>query len=156
MNKLRLFSVLRSGLLIVLTVLLLTGATGLSYKVHFCHGRLSGVAFYTEIGLQKMASCGCKDDQAPLSGHRSPVLHKNGCCSNLSFFQKLQIENRVNTGDQVVSPVPELCPAVAVMLPESGIKEDGSFFVFSEPPPPPLSGRKLVLFLSQQRIPLIS
>ena len=52
----------KNALLIVFAMIVMAGATGLSYTAHYCHDRLSGVAFYTELGIQKEASCGCKED----------------------------------------------------------------------------------------------
>jgi hypothetical protein len=149
----------RKALLIALAILVIAGATGLSYTAHYCHGSLSGVAFYTELGIQQKASCGCKEDantgKVP-SANDATSINSKGCCSNLSFFNKLNIESI----SYDFSALTLIQPAVIAVFssntflaePEN-INISDSDFVFR---PPPLAGRQLVLFLSQQRIPLIS
>ena len=145
----------------VLAVILVAGGAGLSFRTHLCHDRISGITFYPELGFQKPATCGCKEDG--ITGSNKPwassrlQLKKNGCCENISIFNKLNIESQAN---YLLSLVP-VQHAQLAFIPGS------NFLVSSEVktilqlaaesrPPPPLSGRKLVLFLSQQRIPLIS
>ena len=157
MNRIRLYA--KNALLIVLSMIVMAGAIGLSYKAHYCHGNLSGLAFYTGIGVQQVTSCGCAvDDNSgkQQTATNAPVLSKISCCSNVSFFSKLNIESPVN----FVSSLQLIQPAVIVIIsdnipqltaekesiPNSGLRS----------PPTSLAGRKLVLFLSQQRIPLIS
>jgi hypothetical protein len=140
-------------------MIVLAGATGMSYKVHFCHGSFSGIAFYTELGIQKQASCGCKDDATPGKASlpaNATILTKNSCCSNLSFFSKLDIESL--TYD--FSSLAFTQPAVLSIITGNTIQVNSekeiipvSDFKFR---PPLLAGRKLVLFLSQQRIPFIN
>jgi hypothetical protein len=157
MNRIRLYA--QNALLIVLSMIVMAGAIGLSYKAHYCHGNLSGIAFYSGIGVQQSASCGCAGDDN--SGKQQPapnvpVLSKISCCSNVTFFSKLNIESPVNFisslqliqpavivgfSDNILQPVAE-----KALIPNSGFRS----------PPTLLAGRKLVLFLSQQRIPLIS
>jgi len=149
----------RNVILIVLAISVIAGVTGLSYRAHYCHGTLSGIAFYTEFGIQKPVSCGCKDDASVKiiqDSNDSPVLKKRGCCSNISVFSKLDIESLIHS----VSSLPVIQPIVFDIVFNtfqqaiSETKEIALFeFTFR---PPPLAGRQLVLFLSQQRIPLIS
>lgn len=156
-KRIRIFT--RNAILIVLSMIVLACVTGLSYKAHYCHGSLSGIAFYTEFGIQAPVSCGCKEDASVKifqETNHSPVLKKRGCCSNISFFSKLNIESLVN----YVSALSVIQPFVVDIVYNtfrqdiSETKETDLFeFTFR---PPPLAGRKLVLFLSQQRIPLIS
>ncbi len=140
-------------------MIVMAGATGLSYKAHYCHGNLSDISFFTGLGIQQTASCGCaieKNDGKIQSYAKTPVLTKNNCCSNISFFSKLNIESPVN----YFSSLTLIQPAVIVVLfdytPQLAAEKENipiSDFRYS---PAPLAGRKLVLFLSQQRIPLIS
>ena len=62
----------KSTLIIALALIVMAGATGLSFKAHYCHNKLSGIAFYTELGLQKPASCGCKEDLS--QNKRTPIF----------------------------------------------------------------------------------
>jgi hypothetical protein len=150
----------KNTLLVVLATIVLAGATGLSYTSHYCHGHLSGIAFYTELGLQKAASCGCKDDgeisKTKSSSSSTVAFRKNACCSNISVFSKLDIESLANDLSAAVPLQPEEVTAVfniTYQLTSVTKYISVSDFGFR---PPPLAGRKLVLFLSQQRIPLIS
>jgi hypothetical protein len=148
----------RNALLIVLTMIVIAGATGLSYKAHYCHNRLSGIAFYTELGLQQSAGCGCSDDKEinhPSKGNGT-FLTSNSCCSNISYFKKLTLVNSAN--DFSVSAYVQTA-VIAIfsdnLLPVKPGNDIFSSFDFRFRPPP-LTGRKLVLFLSQLRIPVIT
>lgn len=150
---------LKNASFVALAMIVIAGATGLSYQAHYCHDKLSGIAFFPELGLQQLASCGCANDlpekNKPLADSK-PVLTKNSCCSNVSFFNKLSIESQVKD----LSCLVLLQPAVISLLENvfsAGIPEKDYFETpVSGALPSPLAGRKLVLFLSQQRIPLIS
>jgi hypothetical protein len=159
MNMKRIRIYIKNTIVIVLSMMVLAGGTGLSIKAHYCHGNLSAIAFYTELGIQQAASCGCKDDASAENSAISinlASLHKKKCCSNISFFSKLNIETPSNYFSSLVLVQPA---AIAVIF-------DNAQKIASEKEtipaahlrftPPPLAGRKLVLFLSQQRIPLIS
>jgi len=150
---------LKNAFLIAFAMIIMAGVTGLSYQAHYCHNKLSGIAFYPELGIQQSASCGCAEDAEPVNSQASgnfPVLTKNSCCSNVSFFSKLTIESHVIANSVIVS---ELTSSVAINInfPDSDISHhqnllDADIGIL----PVPLAGRKLVIFLSQQRIPLIS
>lgn len=148
-----------NALLIALAVIVMAGVTGFSYQAHFCHNKLSGIAFYPELGFQQSASCGCAEDAEPIHNQRSgsfPVLTKNSCCSNVSFFSKLTIESHVIENTTIVSPL-HATITLNIIIPDSDISHQDNFLVTDIGILPiSLAGRKLVLFLSQQRIPLIS
>lgn len=149
----------KNALLIALSMIVVAGVTGFSYKAHYCHEKLSGIALYPELGLQKSVSCGCAEDAKPKHNQHSgnfPVLTKNSCCSNVSFFSKLTIESHVIENTTIVSPLPATV-ALNIIIPDSDISHQDNFLVTDIGIlPVPLAGRKLVLSLSQQRIPLIS
>jgi hypothetical protein len=149
----------RNAVLIVLSMIVLAGASGLSYTAHYCHGKLSGVAFYTGLGLQKPVSCGCKADASSCrqtESSESTDLNKISCCSNISFFNRLSVETPTNQLSSLTLVQPafieigssdsQLITAETGNLPVCNLKFR----------PPPIAGRKLVLFLSQQRIPFSS
>jgi hypothetical protein len=159
MNLLSIRILLRNALLIVLTMIVIAGATGLSYKVHYCHDKLSGIAFYTELGIQKSATCGCKDDEKVLSSHSagsSSILKKSSCCSNIAFFKKLTIVyTPTDFSTTTVNPPEVIAVFSGEILPvTSGTQNISTYNIGFRAPP--LAGRKLVLFLSQQRLPAIS
>lgn len=148
---------LKNALLIVLSMIVIAGATGLSYQVHFCHNKFSGIAFYTELGVQKAASCGCADDEKDIipTGN-STAFTKKSCCSNIEFFKKLTLENTANDYSLSTWVHPAIVAVFSSLIQpvKSGTENISTFdFRFR---PPPLAGRKLVLFLSQQRIPSIN
>lgn len=148
---------LKNVLLIGLSMIVIAGATGLSYQAHFCHNKLSGIAFYTELGVQKAASCGCADDEKMSIPHgNSTIFTKKSCCSNIEFFKKLTLENTASnyTISACIQPAIIAVFSSVIQPVKSGTENISTFdFRFR---PPPLAGRKLVLFLSQQRIPSIS
>ena len=157
MNRILLYA--KNTLLIVLSMIVMSGAIGLSYKAHYCHGNLSGIAFYTGIGVQQAISCGCAVDDNTGKQQPAPdasVLSKISCCSNVSFFSKLNIESPVN----FVSSIKFIQPAVVVVISDNILQLNAEKTINPNSGlrslPTPLAGRKLVLFLSQQRIPLIS
>lgn len=147
----------RNAMLIALSVIVVAGATGLSYQVHYCHDKLSGIAFYTELGVQKSASCGCADDKITdsQSERNSTVLKKASCCSDISFFKKLTIVSSASDFSQTALAQPAVIAEISTTIQpvDTGNDNLSSFdFRFR---PPLLAGRNLVLFLSQQRIPVI-
>lgn len=160
MNMKQIRNYFKSALAILLATLVLAVATGLSYTAHYCHNHLAGVAFYTELGIQKPASCGCKEDstinKAQAFADTHVTLKKNGCCSNISFFGKLNIESPVNYFSSIAFILPAF-DAVHFDINNQATSENAHFSDYDmDYPPPLLAGRKLVLFLSQQRIPLIN
>lgn len=158
MKRIRVY--FKNAFAIALSMLIMAGATGLSYQAHYCHDRFSGVAFYTELGIQKAASCGCKEDsftgKVPTSNREPVSLRKDGCCSDISFSGKLKVESLVHYYSSLIQLQPVSDYIIFENTNRFTYKEVSIPVNYSEYPPPPLAGRKLVLFLSQQRIPLIS
>jgi hypothetical protein len=149
----------KNAVLIVLSMIVLAGASGLSYTAHFCHGNLAGIAFYTELGLQQPVSCGCAADASSCSqtaSSESTDFNKESCCSNISFFSRLSIEipaNQLSSLSLVQPAFIEICLSDSQLM----TAETGNHPVCNlKFRPPPIAGRKLVLFLSQQRIPFNS
>lgn len=157
LKKIRTF--FKNTLLIALSFIVMVGVTGFSYQAHYCHDKLSGIALYPELGFRQSISCGCAFEANSINSHpksNSPVLTKNSCCSNVSFFSKLEIETCYTdfttyfsvlpaiTAININFTVPAISPIEDLSITDAGFQ------------PYPLAGRKLVLFLSQQRIPLIS
>lgn len=147
----RLRSFVNKMVLIILSATVFAGAFGLSYKAHYCGGHLSGIAFYTELGIEEPVSCGCSVHPTEPSGW--PVsIDKKSCCKDESFYSRLIPEYSQNHSSvQLI----QLSPAEA----ETGISynilpvEDNNNVTSFYLRPPPKAGRDLVLFLSQQRIP---
>lgn len=150
---------LKRAALIVFSMIVMAGATGLSFKAHYCNGSLSGIAFYTEIGIQKPVSCGCNEDLYFANAQPTKSvpfsISKNGCCSNISFFKQMNFETLTNTpAFKTLIQSAHNSVIVAVNYSVISSVEDIliSDFKFR---PPPLAGRMLLLFLSQLRIPSI-
>ena len=149
----------KNVLLIAFAILFMAGSAGFSYKAHYCHNKLSGIAFYPGLGLQQSISCGCASDSQPFDSQNNigfPVLKKNSCCSNVSFFSKLSVESpspHYSSGFQLQTS----SAGLVIIFSETEVSGNGNIQrIDSGLKPVHLSGRKLVLFLSQQRIPLIS
>lgn len=150
---------LKRAIFIVFSMIVVACATGLSFNAHYCHGSLSGIAFYAEIGIQKPVSCGCNEDLSVSKAKATqsvPIsINKNSCCSNIAFFSKLNFETLTNTSafNALIQPVLNSSIVTnSLQLVSSAENISFSDFKFR---PPPLAGRVLVLFLSQLRIPLI-
>lgn len=140
---------------LMLTILSLTvfaGAFGLSYQAHYCGGHLSGIAFYTELGIQDPVSCACIEHSREEHTGYTDNLNKKSCCKDESFYSRLVPQYSQNhsltqfarfSAAEAVNGISYTC-----LLPaDNKLISDNNFR------PPPLSGRHLVLFLSQQRIP---
>jgi hypothetical protein len=159
MKRKRLYLFLKKALTILLAVLVMAGTLGFSYKAHYCHDKLSGIAFFTELGIQKSATCGCKDDESGMNSQTNtdkPVFHKKSCCSNLSYFNKLNIEFSVKDFTHYKLMQPAVSALFVNTFDIPGNDDGINSFADTGLKPVPLSGRKLVLYLNQQRIPLIS
>ncbi|MHC1774723.1 MAG: hypothetical protein AB9834_04845 [Lentimicrobium sp.] len=154
LKRIRVFA--RNAILIVLSMIVFAGAVGMSYKAHYCGGNLSGVAFYTELGLQKEVSCGCESACLSVDQPASDIsasLSKDNCCSNVSFFSKLNIVSPVNHFSALALVQP-IFIALSINIAPQLISKDEIIRVYDyQFRPPPIAGRQLVLFLSQQRIP---
>ncbi len=146
-------------MLILLSVIVMAGATGLSYKAHYCKGTLSGISMYPGLGLTQSASCCCDADK-PAGKTPTPCdyseLNKNKCCTNITVFSKLNIESPATTFTTLKTIHPVLVTSMQGETYPSICNITGIPFSDAELSPQPLSGRKLVLFLSQQRIPQVS
>jgi len=145
----------KNATLAAIAVIVLAGTTGLSYKAHYCHERLSGIAFFTELGLQKPATCGCKDDKQTAkatSGEKLPLsFHQRSCCTNISFFNKLNVETTSSVSLKSVTPaVAAIFTSFINILPAG--RETIPTVLTTRQRYKPLSGRRLVLLLSQQRL----
>jgi len=159
MKAKQILTYLKNTFLIVLAMIVMAGVTGFSYQAHYCHDKLSGIAFYPGLGFQQSISCGCAIDMHTANSQRNdgfPVLNKNSCCSNVSFFSKLSVESPspdYSSGFQV----PTSSAAPVILFTETEVSGNGNIqSIDSGFKPVHRAGRKLVLFLSQQRIPLIS
>lgn len=149
----------KNALLIVLSMIVIASVTGFSYQAHYCHDKLSSIALYPELGFQQSTSCGCAVEANPLnsrSNSSSPVLTKNSCCSNVSFFSKLTIESQINAFSSGNLLQPAIIANTIIFSDSHNFSKEILSDLYIGLQPVPLAGRKLVLFLSQQRIPLIS
>jgi len=159
MKMKRLTLIMRNALLFVLAAIIMAGATGFSYKAHFCHNKLSGFVLYPGLGSDKSIGCGCiaddKSDSKTLPDTRL-VLRKNSCCENVTHFSKLTVESPVNVFLTNFSFLPATFTVSQGILYTDIYVEKKFIFPDIGSPPTPLVGRKLVLFLSQQRIPSVS
>lgn len=151
MNRNR--SIFSKTLIVSLAILLLLANVGISVRAHYCHGNLSQIVAYSEFGISNEILCNCKIEiktSLPSnSGHTQ--LQKHTCCKNTYTFNKLHVESTV-----VMSQHFELIKYHAFSIIEF-IKEESFEAVKKHIPSPPLipsfSGKKLILFLSQLRIP---
>jgi len=149
----------KNAFVIVLAMILMAGVTGFSYQAHYCHDKLSGIALYPELGFKQSISCGCAVEANPLnsrSNSSSPVLTKNSCCSNVSFFSKLTIESQINGFNSGISIQPAVIAYTIIFSDSHNFSKEILSDLDTGTLPVPLAGRQLVLFLSQQRIPSIS
>lgn len=154
MKQIRMYT--KNALLITLAVIVMVSVTGFSYKAHYCHGNLSGIAFYSELGIRQSISCGCADDNSTHPVSDSPVIKKNNCCSNVSFFSKLNIESPASYVSSLSLIYPVLIISLSDFTQQLAVITDFNFDTSFRSPSTQLAGRKLVLFLSQQRIPSVS
>lgn len=157
MKQIRLY--IKNALIIVFSMIVMAAATGLSYKAHYCHGNLSDISFFIETGIQQTSACGCTIEnyngkQQPSA--EAPVITKNSCCSNVSFFSKLNIESPVSYFSSISLVQPAIIEVESNYSPELAAGKENISITDFRSSPTPLAGRRLVLFLSQQRIPLIN
>lgn len=137
--------------LIMLSMTVFAGAFGLSYQAHYCGGHLSGIAFYTELGIEEPISCGCSDHSTEPSGW--PVsLDKKSCCKDESFYSRLVPEYSQNHSTVQLIQLSTAEVETGLTYSISPVEQTNTVTSFYLRPPPK-AGRDLVLFLSQQRIP---
>lgn len=150
-------SLLSKILIVSLAVLLLLANTGISIRAHYCHGNLSQVIAYSEFGVSAKAKCNCADQD--LSNDNSfndnvEQIIKPKCCKNTYAFNKLKVESSLISFEKnIISPIP------FAFLPELFIAQtiiSDYSTLYSPPIVEHLSGRALILFLSQLLIPAFS
>ncbi len=140
---------------VLLLIVVIAATSGFSYTIHFCHGSRTGIAMYPELTNTK-AGCGCEKDGMSVSSTFSygiqPVsIHKSGCCKNLHFFQKINTVSREQIRADIL-PLFNLlafCGAELIISNPERIKDNQSLLHL----PPLISGKTLVFFLNQLRIP---
>ena len=142
----------------LLLTAVLSAGSGLSYTVHFCHGNRSGFVLYPEI-THSVAGCGCEKNEPGLklpARTYAVTINKSDCCKNLHFFQKI---TTVSLQQFRPEPAPffKLIPAatsldLSLYCPVNPIEIPAA----EASHPPPLTGKTLVFFLSQLRIPSFS
>jgi len=140
-------------------VIYLIGVTGLSVSRHTCSmSNRETVAFYAGIYRKAPGSC-CGDEDACMAGSSHPglILSFNAipCCRNVNTFLVLNVptENQDRLALPGISPVPappsqpaansrfEPCPVVQ--------------YIFYRYHSPPRSGKQLVHYLHQIKIPAL-
>lgn len=143
-------------LIISLAILLLLANTGISIRAHFCHGNFSQIIAYSEFGVSKEISCNCKLDIKvnSKSDTNEEQIHRNQCCKNTYTYNKLLVESNISFShslSDIAIPILKLRE-----LSQLSNTETSEATIFAPPTLPNLSGRKLILFLSQIRIPAFS
>lgn len=144
-------SLVLNAFVLILSALLFAGSFGLSYQVHYCCNVRHGIAFYPELGLQDPVRCGCSTDITS-DNNGNPEFTSGSCCKDESFHTRLTPEYSQNHSYRC----PENSFTNLSGLPYSDLvitTDDKLPVVLPYFRPPPLGGRQLILFLSQQRIP---
>jgi hypothetical protein len=158
MNRKRYISWFQKGVAYTLLGIVMFASCGISYNLHFCHNSLASTTFYP--GLTQSTGCGCESSLKPnklyFSDQNSVIIHKTGCCRNLSFYSKLSATsfNELIQGFNVFP-----CDLTLEILP--GFSKSTASPAEKTPilpihHPPPLSGKLLVYTLHQLRIPSFS
>jgi hypothetical protein len=149
----RLLMIRRFIMSLALISLVMLASVGLSYSVHFCHGKITGIALYPEL-VGAGNECSCKEPKS--SGQQVPrpgqAINKLHCCKNISHFHKVNliIDLHIKNLTSVLSDFPFFTVAGT-----STYQVDETIVTGLSPPDTPLSpvARILILFLHQLRIP---
>jgi hypothetical protein len=143
--------------LILLATVLLASNTGLIYSSHYCHGRLTDVTLYPGSGISDSKICECTPDanhSADIEQHPGKYqLKAQNCCSNISAYSKLDFDaTQVIQQDNRIIKLPIIFRLPEVASITETVETISQILVFSKPVHP-VSGRELVVFLLQLRIP---
>jgi len=155
MKRQRTYQAFSKATAFFLVLMVTFASSGISYAVHYCHGTLTSISVLPEI-LPSGVSCEC-DKNAPQKHSDEPDgIGRLSCCSNLFFYQKINLLSFNNPVK--ISPIPV---SFSVPLSETGLFRNFSL-PYSDPIPEndhyhiPIQGRSLILFLHQIRIPAIT
>jgi hypothetical protein len=139
---------------IVLLTVFIYGSVGVSFHVHECNG--SGtrhVSVYPEL-FGGTAICGCEEEPSPLIPDGNSCFSQEACCINSYLYLKADFKGFTITYQQPADISKDL---VTGELTGMEIPEITTCSEFAEKsidhPPPLLSGRTLVTFLHQIKIP---
>lgn len=147
----RLRSIFLKAFVFILSAILIAGAFGISYQVHYCCNVRHGIAFYPELGFQDPVRCGCSA-KIPSKKNDKSEITSGSCCKDESFNNRLIPEYSQNHSyrslDVISTNLSGLSSSAIVTTTDNTLP-----IVLPYLRPPPLGGRQLVLFLSQQRIP---
>jgi hypothetical protein len=146
-------SIFTKTLIVSLAILLLLANTGISIRAHFCHGNLSQIIAYSEFGVSKEILCNCNVDIKvnSKSDTSEEQIHRNQCCKNTYTFNKLHIESSISFSYPLSDIAIPILKLRELVQPSNTETSDNK--IFTPPILPNISGRKLILFLSQIRSP---
>jgi hypothetical protein len=150
-------TVRHTGIFFLLFVFLFS-STGISILHHICSTSNNDlVSIYPEFFKTAGSSC-CEPDEAnsPVEPSESQIPQNFSampCCSNITSFLKLEIVT-LRAEKLVINSFTTCVPQYTLALPEIKTNESfsipGFFFQFYSPP---LSGKRLIYFLHQSKIP---
>ena len=138
--------------ILFLLAVFLTGSTGMTYSIHTCRSSgKSSLKFYPEV-FSKYPSCCCEETEGGAIPSEE-MFNEQDCCKTVNGFIKT-----VFTGiplnyhfDKILSV--ELVYSDISLIHLNFPEPLQKIFVSIEDHSPPLSGRNLVYFLHQIRIP---
>lgn len=103
-------------LALLLAVLTFTASVGLAVDIHFCKNTIKNVSFFgtaencmTAVGNQSSGAC-INPSKTAFNG--SSQVSKTPCCSNHTFFTKVDITAQHQTADQQHSTLSIIAAAI--------------------------------------------
>jgi hypothetical protein len=145
---------IRNSLVFLMLAAFLTATSGISFYIHECRSsQTKDVFVFPEIFNQRSA-CGCDEAVAKPAADPFISFHEPDCCKTSFVYLKAKIAGlpvfSLTEGKPLLIAVPAVVPG---MIPDTEkTPETGEVISFYHPPP--LSGRELIHFLHQIKIPV--
>ena len=140
-----------------LAILLVTGLTGISVHVHYCHGNRSSVHFFPEL-ISENSTCKCETeetDQCHTAGKDAHSIKQKPCCTDLRYFKKLVLDTNIQFS---ASSTKDIYTLPVKLLPVQVQNHAALYKICTRPPPDRhcTSGKNRIVFLHQFRFSAIS
>ena len=139
-----------------LLLLMIISSLGISFYLHncSCSGDTS-IGLGTEFSDHNMGSCCTSCTAGSENKHHEPAFTKKGCCQNWLYFYLLPVAP--DHAVKYLSPLTEkiLFNIISVFNADTAPESLDRSFTLMHDPPAPRSGKLLIYFLRQIKIPFL-
>ena len=147
--------VFRISFLFLMLAAFLFGTTGVSFYIHECSSSQTKEVFAFPELLNKAVTCCCADEVHGSSSSDEPVssFTEPECCKNTHHYLKVSFAGFPVFYQFNPDPLQKIITANLMNLVPNDLESELSHFTIRVDHPPPRSGKILIHFLQQIKIP---